>query len=116
MALSGHEAINGGVTTFVDELIDSEKGYAKGPERALLSALLFDGIQAYMMYLMSPDEFTQSKYKEAYHWVNTKGDEYIFSFENSCEALGINPEYLRFGLINACNSTEESWKRGRRNF
>ncbi|MCB0317427.1 MAG: hypothetical protein KDD56_01635 [Bdellovibrionales bacterium] len=104
------------VTNFVEDIVESSSGYAKGPERALMSALLFDGIQACMMYLMSESEKTKSQYREAYCWVHTHGDEYIFSFESACEALGINPEYLRFGLINACNSTSDNWKRGRRNF
>ena len=35
----------------LEQSIDIDKGYARGPERALLSALLFDGVQSYICLL-----------------------------------------------------------------
>ncbi len=109
---------NGRTQVFlVDNIAEELEGYARGPERALLTALLFDGIQAYMNYAMSDDSRpTQDKYREAYLWVHTTGSEYVFSFENVCEALGMNPDYLRLGLANATNSQTFEWRRSRRNF
>ena len=104
-------------TLIVDEILDSERGYARGPERALMSALLFDGIQSYMNYACTVNERTKNKYREAYNWVHSDNSpEYIFSFNNVCEALGVDPEYLKFGMANACNSQTFEWKRRRRNF
>ena len=104
-------------TTFVvDGIVVGDKGYARGPERALLSALLFDGLQAYVNYVITDSARTKSRYREAYNWLTTLGSDYVFSFENVCEALGIDPEFLRYGLMNTCNSRLEEWGRSRRNF
>ncbi|RME58170.1 MAG: hypothetical protein D6780_07180 [Candidatus Dadabacteria bacterium] len=104
-------------TALVESCQDTEKGYAKGPERTLLTALLFDGINAYLNYLSANTKQAASKYREAYRWVHTYGDDdYLFSFESVCSALGINPDYLRCGLINAANSQTFEWKKTRRTF
>lgn len=100
----------------VEEIVDGNHGYARGPERALLSALLFDGIQAYMAYALHERGQERGECKEAYLWVHTAGSDYVFSFESVCEALGIDPDYLRLGLANAVNSAPGEWKRARRNF
>lgn len=104
------------VTFLVDDLVDGTNGYAKGPERALMSALLFDGVQAYMCYLLSDGTRRSTRYREAFIWVNTKGKEYVFSFDNVCEGLGIDPEFLRLGLANASNSQCEALSKSRRHF
>ncbi len=114
---AGSESIRFGNTTLVNELLNNEGGYATGPERALLAALLFDGVQSYMNYALCLYEDSDgTRYREAYNWVHARGTEYIFAFESVCEALGIDPEYLRIGLANACNSQTFEWKRARRNF
>jgi len=95
-------------TVIAEQVMDNSRGYARGPERELMSALLFDGVQAYM----SAKNSHEDRYKEAVSWVHAKCKEYIFSFENVCEGLGVDPEYLRFGLLNAAKSSE--WVRGRR--
>ena len=93
-----------------------DRGYARGPERALMSALLFDGLQSYVSYVVAGTERVRSKYREAFNWVNKRGSEYVFSFDSVCEALGIDPDFLRYGLLNACNSRLFDWGRSRRNF
>jgi hypothetical protein len=103
-------------TSLVEDLLDNEGGYARGPERALIAALLFDGVQAYMNYGCTEEGRKRSRFREAFLWVHTKGSEYVFSFDNVCEALGIDAEFLRLGLANACNSQTYEWKRARRNF
>jgi len=97
-----------------EHLIDSERGFARGPERALMSALLFDGVQAYINYAGANSEAARLKYREAFSWVNRVGEDYVFSFDCVCEALGIDPQYLRLGLLNACSSPEHHCKRTRR--
>ena len=79
-----------GNTSLVNDILIGEGGYARGPERALLAALLFDGVQSYMNYAQCLIEETDgSKYREAYNWVHRQGGEYIFAFDCVCEALGI---------------------------
>lgn len=102
--------------SLVDELLESEGGFARGPERALLSALLFDGVQNYMNYCCAPSAAEREKYSEAYSWVNRQRHEYVFSFDSVCEALGIDPNFLRLGLIHAAALHGPDWVRRRRNF
>ena len=104
----------GFATAVLEEIVDTKAGYAQGPERALLSALLFDGVQSFVSYILAKTPSEKSKYVEAYNWVMDKQNDYAFSFINVCEALGINPEYLKFGLANATNSLLESVSKSRR--
>lgn len=105
-----------GVARIVDELADGQGGYARGPERSLLSALLFDGIQAYIQFALAQSKKNKSRCAEAERWIFSEDYEGPFSFEGVCEALGIKPEYLRYGLINATSSLLAEAGRLRRNF
>lgn len=101
----------------VPELLDLvERGYALGPERYLLSALLFDGCQAFINYSLARSEAEKNRYKEAYIWVMDSADDYIFAFESVCLALGVNSDYLRLGLLNLLHSETKDLKKSRRNF
>jgi hypothetical protein len=91
-------------TTVLDDLADSCSGYARGPERGLLSALLFDGIQSFISYALAKTNADKAKHLEAYNWVMKGSNDYVFAFDNVCEALGIKGDWLRIGLINAANS------------
>lgn len=90
----------------------TEGGYATGPERGLLAALLFDGTMAALDFLIS--EKRKRRSREAYEWVWTRGNDYVFSFDNVCEALGIHPEAMRLGISNLAMSRKGEWKRLRR--
>jgi hypothetical protein len=92
------------------------RGYARGPERALLAALLFDGVQLYLQYVHATTAAQKSRYREAETWITLHDSEYVFSFDNCCEALGINPETFRAGLLAAYSAPREDWKRARRKF
>jgi len=102
-------------TSVLEELLDNGAGYASGPERGLLSALLFDGVQSFISYMLATSTQDRTKYAEAHNWVMEKSSEYAFSFVAVCEGLGINPDYLRLGLINASVSLLESVSKARRN-
>ena len=110
---NGDEQFRGRGVGIAEHLIDSERGYAQGPERALMSALLFDGVQAYMNYATAACDAARNRYREAFNWVNSAGEDYVFSFESVCDALGVDAAYLRLGLLNACNSRPRKWRRGR---
>ncbi len=106
-----------GATCFVsDELVHGNEGFARGAERALMSALLFDGVQSFMSYALAGSRGRKARYREAFVWVTTPGNEYIFAFDNVCEGLGIDPTFLRLGLLNACAVTMNDLKKKRRNF
>ena len=111
------QGFNAGVV-FVDELLSGSKGYANGPVRSLMSALLFDGIQSFLNYALSAPKLRKTRSIEAYNWVMKRGSDYIFAFDSVCEALGLDPDYLRLGLLNTCSAHagQDDWKRSRRNF
>jgi len=103
-------------TLTVEDLTDGERGYARGPERALMAALLFDGVQSYIHYALAKTQKAKSKYAEAHRWIFEMKGEYVFSFDKVCEALGVNPEYFRYGLLNAGTSLLAQMEKSRRNF
>lgn len=103
-------------TNVVDEIVESTSGYARGPERSLLGALLFDGIQAYISYALSTTGQEKARFVEAFNWVMDLNGEEPFSFNGVCEALGVSPEYLRLGLANASSSLLFEVGKTRRNF
>jgi hypothetical protein len=83
-------------------------------EHALLSALLFDGIQAFINFMCAESEEEKKRYQESVKWIHSEQTDYVFSFNNVCECLGIEPNYLRAGLINAANSQMYEWHKIRR--
>lgn len=101
-------------TNLVQTLEPHLSGYADGPERALLGALLFDGVQAYLNYHVDDGLAAREECIEALSWVHSEERDYVFSFINVCQAIGIDPDYLRLGLINVCLSKRHSRKRIRR--
>lgn len=103
-------------TTVVDEILETAGGYARGPERALLGALLFDGIQAYISYALANSSQERARFVEGFNWVMDLTAEEPFSFNGACEALGISSEYLRLGLANASTSLLHEVGKSRRNF
>ena len=106
-------------------LIPDEQGLSGG-ERRLMAALLSDGIEAYINQAISQlaGNIRRSRTKsDACEWIELKDDTYVFSFDNVCECLGIDPEYLRLGLLRyievvsrkpESGSTRSAWKKIRR--
>lgn len=93
-----------------------------GGERKLMAALLSDGVEAYVSSVVSGRK-RDGKYQEICAWVETKDYAYVFSFDNVCECLGIDPDYLRLGLARYIDSVRQDrefgsgkrvWKKIRR--
>lgn len=82
----------------LDELWDN-------PEDGLLSALLFDGVQAYLSLCSAENKDDIIRSEEAIEWVKEHNSQYAFSFNNVCGSLGIEPDALRLGLVNIMRST-----------
>jgi hypothetical protein len=68
------------------------------PEKALLLAVLEDAVDCFLEYHMAEDRVGKARFQEAEEWIMQSGNEWLFSYENVCELLGLNPEYLRRGL------------------
>jgi hypothetical protein len=82
------------------------------PERRLMAALLEDAVSCLSA---NPRPYAGRKrryFEEAQSWVNaTEEQEWIFSFTNVCETLGLDPSFLRRGLNRWSSVTaEKGWQ------
>lgn len=73
-------------------------------EKRLMLAVLEDALDCFQKYAVSRDGHGQQLFDEANAWIVSGDRGWFFSYENICETLEINPEYLRRGL--------ETWRRG----
>ena len=69
------------------------------PEKRLMLAVLDDAINCYRDNLFSRHEKNKRLFDEAKEWITAPGGDWIFCFDNVCESLGFNPEYVRRGLL-----------------
>ena len=67
-------------------------------EKSLLAAILEDAVQEYRKYSRAHDANGKRQFHEAEDWIMGGGSEWIFSFDNVCDLLGLDPEYVRRGL------------------
>ena len=65
--------------------------------RALMLAVLEDAIACFQGHFFKPSRTSERLFQEAEEWINSE-DEGVFSFNNVCETLGLDPERLRKGL------------------
>ncbi len=73
-------------------------------EKRLMLAVLEDALDCFQKYAAARDGHGQALFDEAHAWIVSNDRGWFFSYENICETLEINPEYLRRGL--------DSWRRG----
>jgi hypothetical protein len=69
------------------------------PEKRLMLALLEDAINCYQDNLISRSGKKKRLFEDTEQWVLRTDGDWIFSFDNVCDALGLNPEYVRQGLL-----------------
>jgi len=80
----------------------------KEPELRLMAAVLEDAISCLSIKMRPVTTRQRKQLEDARNWFAAEDDsEWIFSFKNICEALGINPAYLRRGLIRWAAATEK---------
>ena len=68
------------------------------PEKALLLAVLEDGIRTFQDNIFSETGKKRALLDEAREWLFTEGFEHVFSFNSVCSSLGLDPGYIRRGL------------------
>jgi len=73
-------------------------------EKRLMLAVLEDALDCFQKYAAARDGHGQALFDEAHAWIVSNDRGWFFSYENICETLEINPEYLRRGL--------ETWRHG----
>ncbi len=68
-------------------------------EKALMLAVLEDGIRCFQEHLTNPRSNPRLLSKQAEEWIRAVDYEWPFSFNNVCETLGIDPDALREKLV-----------------
>lgn len=77
---------------------DARYGRAHSPEQRLMLAVLEDTLDQYRRYGRTDGRRAQALAAEAWDWITADDPRWPFSFVRICEALGIDPDYLRRGL------------------
>jgi hypothetical protein len=68
------------------------------PEKRLMLAILEDGIHCYLDNFAASGSKGQRLFEDAAAWIVESSD-WVFSFESVCNALDLNPAYVRQGLL-----------------
>jgi hypothetical protein len=71
----------------------------RGPEQQLMFAVLSDAIDCFQNYCNCVDGTRQRLFFDAREWIFESNNTWPFSFQNICEALDLEPDYLRAGLL-----------------
>ena len=74
----------------------------KGPvsaERELMIAVLSDAIECFWKYRKSRTALAIRLYQEAKAWLFADTENHPFSFLNICQTLGLEPSYIRRGIL-----------------
>ncbi|MEX0802288.1 MAG: hypothetical protein WD688_03055 [Candidatus Binatia bacterium] len=69
------------------------------PEKWLLVAILEDSIHCFQDNVLAESGKGKKLFEEAEEWILEERRDWIFSFQNVSELLGLSPEYLRQGLL-----------------
>jgi hypothetical protein len=68
------------------------------PERRLMIAVLEVGVNDYLKNAGARDPHRRALFAEAEQWIEDREATWLYSFENICNVLGIDPDYVRRGL------------------
>ena len=71
----------------------------RSPERDLMLAILEEALNDYQRCWKARDEKGRKRFTAAQSWLLSMDSEWIFSFINCCEVLGIEPDYFRQGVL-----------------
>ena len=69
------------------------------PIKRLMLAILEDALRCLQKHADAKSGARRLMYWEAERWLCSEGGNALFSFTMVCETLGIEPEYLRSGLL-----------------
>ena len=69
------------------------------PEKRLMLAILEDAIGCFKNSMFAQGRRQATQFRNADSWILRENSDELFSFENVCETLGIEPAYLRQKLL-----------------
>jgi hypothetical protein len=68
------------------------------PEKSLMLAILEDAVRCFQEHHSARCGNTGRIFRDAQLWLFASSDDWVFSFENICATLGLDPQYIRRGL------------------
>ena len=66
-------------------------------ERRLMAAVLEDAVRIYLKHAGGPGQGDEL-FRETEAWIEERGADRLYAFENVCEVLDLDADYLRRGL------------------
>jgi hypothetical protein len=79
-------------------------------EKRLMLAILKDALECLDKYREAKTSSSRDLYHNALQWIQDKGTDWLFTFANICDLLGIDPDYLREFLLKREHGTPEPTK------
>ena len=74
-----------------------KKHLLEGEKRLILS-VLEDAVECFMKCIDATTSKSQRLFRDADEWIALEDKQWVFSFDNVCDMLDINPDYMRRGL------------------
>lgn len=68
-------------------------------ERVLMFAVLRDAVSCFQDNVGATCKRKQLMHEDAEAWIVDRSRSHLFSFDNLCEVLGFDPDYMRAGLL-----------------
>jgi hypothetical protein len=68
-------------------------------EKRLMLAVLEEAVLCFQKYIFVGDRRGKARFRDAEEWIMEENSDWLFSFENICQVLGFDPDYLRQGLL-----------------
>ena len=69
------------------------------PEKMLMLAVLENGLTCFREYISARDVKGKRLFREAEQWILEENGNWLFSFDNICETIGLNSQYIREKLL-----------------
>jgi hypothetical protein len=69
------------------------------PEKELMMAVLQDAVACFYKHRQSSDTKGKRLYSTTRDWILSESEDWLFSFKNVCEALGLAPRFVRRAIM-----------------
>jgi len=89
-----------GLDLFIQYADGSCYPVALAPEMRLMAMILEDAVICFQRFAGAQSNPGLSEFRDAERWLFGGEKDWIFSFENICSCLGIDPAYIQAGLRN----------------
>ncbi len=85
--------------TDVGVIEDLSKEIIRDGEKRLMLAVLESATEDFQKYVRANDKRRKELFDEAEAWILNTDDPSFFSFDNICEHLNLDPDYMRQGFM-----------------